>query len=180
MKRHLIGILLFIGIAAGWVFFFPPNPLASDRKLIDHFESNRERFEKLVGLMRADAELTSLDKETVVLNGRYLKPDEVAGDLWPVRLNQYQALMDKIDVWHLDRPSTGGGAIDFSTHSIDVSELDNGEAIVISKGYVYSPSQPSPLVDSLDDKNFETGGNCYRRIDGNWYLRFYWGVSKPE
>ena len=73
MKRHLLGILLFISIAAGWVFFFPPNPLTSDQKMIDHFERNRQSFEKLAGLASADAELTSLDRQTVVLNGRYLK-----------------------------------------------------------------------------------------------------------
>ena len=180
MKRHLIGILLFISILAGWVFFFPPNPLTSDQKMIDHFERNRQSFEKLAGLASADAELTSLDRQTVVLNGRYLKRAEVTGDLSPVRLDQYQALMDELDVRRLDRPSTGGGAIHFETDSIAVSELDYLESIVISKDYVYSPWQPSPLSDSLDDKNFETSVNCYKKIDGTWYLYFDSGISKPE
>jgi hypothetical protein len=44
------------------------------------------------------------------------------------------------------------------------------------KGYAYSPKEPSPLVDSLENLDFRDSkkdiNTVYKRLKGNWYL-FY-------
>ena len=64
--------------------------------------------------------------------------------------------------------------------SVVVSPQDDLEAIIIEKGYMYSLTEPTPLVDSLDAMNFDSRGTHYRRISEHWYLYHEWGVSKPE
>ena len=65
--------------------------------------------------------------------------------------------------------------------SVVVSSRDEDlQAIIIEKGYVYSLTEPTPLVDSLDAMNFDSRGTHYRRISEHWYLYHEWGVSKPE
>ncbi|MBK7706953.1 MAG: hypothetical protein IPJ30_14615 [Acidobacteria bacterium] len=76
--------------------------------------------------------------------------------------------------------SKEGDILKFASASIGVSDIDEQESIVISKGYAHSLKEPSPLVDSLDEMGFESRGTFYKRIDEHWYLFHDWGVSKPE
>jgi hypothetical protein len=45
--------------------------------------------------------------------------------------------------------------------------FDNG----VIKGYVWSPSNPTPLVEDLDHRNADsTATVAYRRVADDWYL----------
>lgn len=106
-------------------------------------------------------------------------PSSTKGRFTEQRRSEYQGLFAKLKEYEIDGFSKDSNIIHI-TASIGVSDLDDHESIVVTKGYAYSREDPSPIIGSLDSMGFDGGGTFYRKIGGNWYLYHKWGVSKPE
>ena len=179
MKRHLIGFCLLLATAGVSIFFFD-KPLASDRSLIRDFENNRSEFERLVRMMEDDHDVMAVGEGYVLLKEYRVWRDDSDPGFSTKRWNEYKTLFAKLGNPYISHVEGNGGIIKIGSGTIAVSDLDDYESIVISKEYVYNKTEPSPLVDSLDDKGFDSPGPVYRKITGNWYLYFDSGISKPE
>ena len=181
LRKHLFGICLFLFIAFGYTLFHLVNhPLAADKKLTADFNKHRNNFEKLVKIANEDANVMSVSKNYVLLNDYKRWQNDQQEDFSFKRWSEYKEIFKLLGSPYIHSISKDGDVIKISSASIGVSRIDDYESIVISKGYVYSLKEPSPLVDSLDGMGFETNGTFYKRIDENWYLYFDSGISKPE
>jgi hypothetical protein len=178
MKRYLIaiGLLLTLG-SAGW-FWYHKSPLSSDDSLISHFERHRPAFEELVRMVHDDSNLLTVGEDYVSIIGNPAWRSDREEGFSTKRWNEYKVLFAQLDI---HRISVEAGIIYIVTGSTASTDLDGSyERIVISKDYAYSKNLPMPLIQSLDDADFNTTRHLYKRIDENWYLFFDFGVSKPE
>ena len=150
--------------------------LPNDASLIREFQKHRTAIETLRRELTADSEIGTVYPTELVKRG---KINSVRKPLEPSlhrRLIRYSNLMEEAGI---------GGRVSNecvrepcrNVEFVVSSEgyLDSGSA----KGFLYSPTDPTPLLDSLDRpvwpsemraRRHKTG---YRRIDGFWYL-FYW------
>lgn len=180
-RKHLLGIsFAFLIILVFSIVYLFNNPLTSDKKLTENFYNHQANFERLVKMADEDKNVMSVYKDSVALNGYYYWRDDSQEGFSSNRWNEYKKLFKELGVPFIHRVSKSDGIIQISSASIAVSDIDDYERIVISKGYAYSLKEPSPLVDSLDGMGFKTQGTFYKRIDKNWYLFFDGGISKPE
>lgn len=178
-RKHLIGVGLLALIVFGWIFFNPFKPLIADKKLIDYFYQHQSNFEKITKMANEDSNVKSIYEDYVLLEGYNNWKDDSQKGFSTKRWNEYKELFTQLGEG-LHYVSKEGDILKIDSASIAVKNLDGLESIVISKGYAYSLKEPSRLVDSLDEFGFETSGTYYKKIEGNWYLYFNSGVSKPE
>ncbi len=69
------------------------------------------------------------------------------------RWNEYKQLFTRVGNPSVHRISREGDVIEIASGSVVVYDTDDPyESIVTSKDYVYSLQEPSPLVESLDDR----------------------------
>lgn len=158
----IVGILLFI---VGYILF----PHKSDNKMEQHFLSNEEDFNTLVKMFGEDSKID-------IITGSKISPFEASKTISDERLREYKRLLDKTKISYGIRRIRDKQKIVFITTS-DSSEPDEySEQHTTSKGYVYSPTEPSPVVESLENIN----KTSYKKLKENWYLYYAEGNSKPE
>jgi hypothetical protein len=170
---------LLIGFCLALVTLFGcKGKLTSDDELVRRFHEHRGSFEELVQVMNDDTNVRAVYKDHVVLDDTPLWRGDDQKGFTGTRWNEYIGRMNSLGSTTIHRISKEGDIIEIASGSIVVDEIPDSEGpLVTSKGYIYSSKEPSPLVESLDNPQMNP---CYKRIDGNWYLYYDSGVSKPE
>ncbi len=176
-RKHLIGICLFLLTLFGCITFFPYQPLTPDEKLMENFFHHRAEFEEIVQMMNEDSNVRTVYKEHVSLEGNPVWRHDTQPGFSTERWNEYKRLFSQLGPL-VHRISKEGDIVVVASASVAVSEIDEYESVVKSKGYAYSLKEPSPLVESLD--NPQLSNTCYKKLDTNWYLYYDEGISKPE
>jgi hypothetical protein len=177
--RHFVGIFLFLLIASGWSFFFTARLLAPDSALIENFAKHRGEFERLIKMAEADSAVRAVNKDYVVMSsfGTWHDQKGFSNERWAA----YKELFGRLENPEIYGVSKTEGATEIYSASSASTDLDQDyNYTVISKGYVYSLKEPSPLIESLDELGFESGGVYYKKIDEHWYLYHRLSVGKPE
>jgi hypothetical protein len=178
MKQYFFAVALLLIFGTGSWFWYFDSPLASDESLISHFERHRPAFETLVQMVHDDSNLLSVGNDYVSIKGNPAWRSDREEGFSTRRWNEYKALFAQLG---LHRVSVDSGIVYLVAGSVASTEIDGfTDGVVISKDYAYSENPPLPLVESLDDTNFDTTKHLYKRIDENWYLYFDFGISKPE
>lgn len=178
-RKHLIGIGILLAIVLGWIWFYPLKPLTSDKKLIKNFYQHQSAFEQVVKMAKEDSEVKMIYEDYVSLKNYETWLNDSQEGFSTKRWNEYKEIFNQLGEG-LHYVSKRGDILEIDSASIAVKSLEGLESIVISKGYAYSLKEPSHLVDSLDELGFEDTGTYYKKIEGNWYLYFNSGISKPE
>jgi hypothetical protein len=178
-RNHLIGIGLFLAISLSWALLYSPNPHPSDEALIEYFQKHQLDFDRLVSMANEDSGVRAIYPDQVMLEGYKIWPKGTEEGFTKQRWSEYQRLFAKLEEYDIAGFSKDSNMIQISA-SIGVSDLDDYESIVITKGYAYSLKEPSALVGSLDNMGFNSRGTYYKKIGGHWYLYHDWGISKPE
>lgn len=154
----LIGVPFVLMDKLGWT-----ERHASDSELIRNFNSNKPKFEKLLGMFLEDKDL-----------GR-VAPDFVRGSdghgsvkQTEPRLRDYRKLCAEIGVNHGMEGYGDKDTVWFHSSAIGLSISGSG------KGYAYCKGTPDLVVDDLDNYRSSDGRSftAFRRIDGHWYLYF--------
>lgn len=126
-----------------------------------------------------DSGVRAIYPNQVILEGYRIWPKDTAEGFTRQRWIEYQRVFSKLKEYDIKGFSKDSHIIHIVA-SIGVSDLDDYESIVITKGYAYSPEDPPALVESLDNMGFNSRGTYYKKIGENWYLYHDWGISKPE
>lgn len=179
-RKHLIGIGILLAIVFGWIWFYPFKLLISDKKLIENFYQHQSTFEQIVKMANEDSEVEIIYDDYVSLKGNEIWKNDNQKGFSTKRWNEYKELFNQLGGRYIHRLSKKGDILEIGAADIAVKHIEEPESIVISKGYVYTEKEPSRLVDTLDKFGFEDSGIFYKKIEGNWYLYFDSGVSKPE
>lgn len=180
-RKHLIGGALFLLIVVGWFAFYQLRPHPFDKSLIVNFQIHRDDFERLKSMFEKDTNLRVVSTGYFTLNGYEDWLGDTEQEFPRQRWDEYRNLFGKFGGYDIDTISRGQAHILY----IPVSRVhpwmdDDYESITIEKGYAYSLREPSPLVDSLDEMDFDSRGTFYKKIGEHWYLYHEWSVSKPE
>lgn len=172
-RKLLIGFCLAL-----FTLFGCKGKLTSDDELVRRFNDHRANFEKLVRMMNEDTNVRSIYEDYVRLDDTPVWRTDDQKGFSTNRWNEYKHLFTQLGNSSVHRISKEGDVIEIASGSIVVTDTkDPYESVVSSKSYLYSPKEPSPLVESLNNPE---SNPCYKRIDGNWYLYYDSGVSKPE
>jgi hypothetical protein len=150
----------------------------SDEEMQQLLSEHKPEFEQLLQMIQADVEVVSITPTSLLTRNRLLLRYE--GDTKQIeqvipaaRWSKYQELFHKAHV-------SGGvfkepdGAIDFE---MDRPSFRNGDS---RKGISYDPSEPQPLVKSLNGLGFDDlsklsprSRTAYRQLRKEWYLYLY-------
>lgn len=178
----LIGCAIFIFIGYFVIgairneFFLP-----SDQSMERRFEENIEAFEKLKDIFKENSELSYVSRFSSTKIFNPAEPtSSIENPLPESKMDEYRKLFKHANVGNAMRERAENQDIFFfSVHTIDMDSSDYLEELYHEKGYVYSESALSPLLDSLDDER-KNGGIAYKKLRQNWYLFYRMGVRKPE
>lgn len=181
--KHLIGVLASSCIFGICVSIFPLRPLASDARLISYFHKHRADFDKIEMMATDDLDVSAVSHDFVMLSGPHSGrwQDDDDARFSTARWDQYRQLFNDLSGVSIYSVSKSGGVVEICCGSIAVDDdTDRYERVVSSKSFVFSQNVLLPEVESLDSFGFETSATYYRRIDGNWYLKYDSGETKPE
>ena len=178
-RNHFIGIALFLAITFGWAVLCRPNTHPSDQALIGYFRKHQLDFGRLARMASEDSAVRAIYPDHVMLGDYKIWPKDTGEGFTRQHWSEYQELFLRLKEYDIDGFSKDADVIHI-TASVGVSDLDDYESIVITKGYAYSSKEPPALVESLDNMGFDSRGTYYKKIGENWYLYHDWGVSKPE
>ncbi len=178
MKRTLLLAILFSLLSFGCHsisnFPFPSDvPFPSDAELIKNFQDNESDFQRLNQMAKEDSDFVRIanDFNWTKESTAYPRPKSQK-DLSEERWNEYRGLFLKLKLKN--------GIINSPPKMIWFSSASQGLVTGgSSKGYMYLIEEPSPLVDSLDEPNFdkpELEGKdfkiLYKKLKDNWYLYY--------
>jgi len=135
----------------------PPN----DRYLMTIFSDHPDWFHTIANLARADPRFLEINQEPPTWDRARdagLPPEEIA---------LYADVLEKLDANEQTTSIDGLGRASLIMADITYGVFDNG----VIKGYVWSPSKPTPLVEDLDQwRATSTTTTAYRRVAEEWYL----------
>jgi hypothetical protein len=94
--------------------------------------------------------------------------DEALTDVGSVGRDEYQRRLAALGIGGVGVGNQLRGEVTFSMSSKGV-----GFAHGSSKGFLYTPTIPDPLLDSLEGKAVRAYASAYRRIADRWYLYLY-------
>lgn len=166
----------------------------NDSVLIKTFKSHEPEFQKLVGMAGQDSTATIISNSIVCFSAletggpqTYLHRDKPRPasdthlDFPELRWREYSKLFENLGLkGGLYRKGALPEGIFFAA-SVRVIELDNDEAAIVKKGYVYIPNSiRDNLTGNLDNIQINRPAIFYKRIQDDWYLFYEWSVSKPE
>jgi hypothetical protein len=137
-----------------------PSVHPSDEEMSRAYFEQHDQYEALLTMFQEDVGLDRLGD----LAGDW--PENPAELVGAARLKEYRTLMDSLGVQSLERQGPQEVLFLMSTWGLAVSGS--------SKGYLYSPVSPSPLVTDTEDDATEPVGTTYRRIEGDWYIVYEW------
>jgi hypothetical protein len=131
------------------------SPHQSDRALILNFEDHAAQFVELVKMSNEDPKVIRIAQDYTRLedNWNWPRPETQWGITGP-RWDEYRRLFTKLGLTGgLDRVAEPKGTIVYLI-AFSMGIVNRG----ISKGYAYSETEVSPLVDSLDKRPNEMRG----------------------
>jgi hypothetical protein len=132
-----------------------------DSYLVTTFEQHPDWFHTVVNLVRADPRFLGINQERPTWDRA-----RDAG-LPPTEIALYVDVLQKLDANQETAGVDGLGRACLIMADITYGLFDNG----VTKGYVWSPSNPTPLVEDLDQwRSDPTSTTAYRRIADDWYL----------
>ena len=130
-----------------------------DMYLIDIFTEHSDWFHTIANLVRADPRFLEINQEPATwdrVHDEGLPPTEIA---------LYADVLQKLGA-NEELTSVDGQAC-LIMADVTYGLFDNG----VIKGYVWSPSNPTPLVGDLDQwRPDSTATTAYRRVAKDWYL----------
>ncbi len=166
--------------------------LGKDASLITKFQNHQAQFQHLAAMANQDLRVILVRDSVVGLS----EPGTPASYVyvyrdksWPAeaqllfseeRWREYLSMFGTLGLRSMTRKAGVRDAV-FFTASVKVSELDNNEAAILEKGYVYVPGNiETDLRDSLDNIDIDRPAIFYRKLQDQWYLYYQWSISKPE
>jgi hypothetical protein len=172
---RFISLLLALSFVAG-CDLISDNPHPSDDALKRNFESYEADFNKLVSMSNEDVKVVRVNFDSTQLENRNNSSDSVGFS--KERLEEYRRLFRKLDIDYglasSKHPAWGNGSKGYT-----VFLIVSGKGMVTGaseKGYAYTETEPSLIVESLDHITIDLRGKdmipIYKRLKGNWYL-FY-------
>lgn len=171
-KKKVIKILLLlclIGIAF-WGFHLWSSP-PKDEILIQRFYDNRNSFEHLKDMLKADKEINGIFRSGIVPKNSVLikSPEEIG---FPAeRYEEYLRILRKLKV-----PNVSWYEKDLRFFIEGWGYMDVGWRIAI----IWRENKPQELVSNLykawksTSSSSQEGEEAYRHIEGNWYLWMTW------
>lgn len=170
-----VPVLVIIGIIATATLLYAYNvnfPHYSDSKMETHFLSNEADFNRLVEMFAEDSDVD------MIINNEVYAFEKTGEAMSKERLQEYQTLFDKTKVNYGIRRIGAGDVRQILLISTQNSDSPNEyyQSRTTAKGFVYSPKEPSPIVESLAGVQ----DRAHKKIKGNWYLYYTEGFSKPE
>jgi len=133
--------------------------LAKDTYLINTYAEHPDWFFTIANLVRADPRFLEINQQPSTWDRAYgqgLPPSEIA---------LYVDVLQKLDA--NEQTTSVDGQVCLIVADITYGLFDNG----VIKGYVWSPSAPTPLVADLDDwKPDSAPTTAFRRVADGWYL----------
>lgn len=140
----------------------------SDDEMIKHFQNNEADFERLRQMVITDSEIMRIDYDFTWLKDDVTFPRPKSDkDLSEQRWDEYREVFKKLKL--------DNGIVNYESKKIIFFSVG-------AKDYMYASEEPSPLLDSLDQPNFnrpefegKSSKTLYRKLKGNWYL--YYGVD---
>jgi hypothetical protein len=134
-----------------------------DVYLIKIYNHHPNWFARLASLVSADVRITAINHDP-----KSWAAARSAG-VAQKSIDEYVDLLSKLDANERMAGVAGAGKATFIVADILVGAFDNG----IIKGYVYSPTDPNPQVNDLDEKwppGIANATTVYRPIADHWYL----------
>lgn len=170
MKTHLHNLIAVCAILLLLVLGCDDSPHPTDESLEENFYSHEADFDLLARMAIEDADMIRIapdftwHKESA--DGKKSKAEYGFSD---ERWNEYKQLFPKL--------GKNNGILNYQPDIILVIASSRGLVTGgSSKGYAYSPNEPSPILESLDNVSFKDSQKeiniAYKRLKGNWYL-FY-------
>jgi hypothetical protein len=163
---------VFIAMISSALDFNTNIPFPSDAELIKNFQDNEADFERVNQMTKEDSKFVRIanDFNWTKDSAAYPRPKSEK-DLSEERWNEYRKLFKKLKL---------DNGINIQPNSIWFTSASSGMVTGGSeKGYIYLMKEPSPIVDSLDNPNFnlpELQGRkakiLYRKLKNNWYLYY--------
>lgn len=133
----------------------------SDQSLEQRLKSHEAEFNQLVVMLFEDSDIVRLSNENVFLSegNRHISNE---------RLREYRRLFKELD---LEK-----GIYRDGVNTVRLIASSKGLFLAYSeKSYVYSKSELTPVVDSLDEVISRDRGDqstVYRKLKDNWYLYY--------
>jgi hypothetical protein len=152
----------------------------SDESLIANFLEHQAAFAKLIETSREEADVLTVYSDQVMLTNYRIWPNECQHCFSAERFSRYQAAFSELRNVTPYRFSKNSRAILIPVSFCSTEPDEDYEYLISEKGYFYSPTDPAPLVESLNGMGFDTKGTFYKKITGSWYLYHEWRVGKPE
>ena len=133
-----------------------------DDYLIKQYQGHRDWFERIRSILLQDPRLAAVNREP-----RSWAIARSAG-VPQTTIDEYVALLTKLGANKQLVNVVGSGEICLVIADIVYGYFDNG----VIKGYVYSPSDPHPLLDDLENwpSDIEDAATAYRLVADQWYL----------
>jgi hypothetical protein len=169
--RPLIYLSLFLLSCSGCAVFVSS---PSDASLIARFEISQAKFEELRKMTDVDTKFRVITPKVVIGPGQMVEVKQSSmgilesQGLTETRFRKYLQLFSELGLTE-GGIFRNGDSVEFRAHS---GALWN----ISTKGYVYSPLRPEPLLPSLDNLGSRFGPQsyyAYKHLKGNWYL--VWG-----
>jgi hypothetical protein len=143
----------------------------SDQSLTNQFKKHEADFNKLVMMANKDKKLTKINPYYTYLENdeRWPRPESKL-DLSEERWNEYRKLFKSTGVNQGIMRMRDRSGVSLPSGAIFFIATTKRDSI---KGYVYSETPLSPLLNSLDSLG-RPSDNCpvYKRLNDRWYL-FY-------
>ena len=136
----------------------PPTDAQMQKDYADH----KSWFKSVASLVQADPRLAEVSRDS-----ESWKRAREAG-VSQEKIDQYVHLLEQLDANETLASVYGIGKACLITADIVVGLFDNG----VIKGYVLKPSDPSPLVEDLENWPKETADatTAYKPVADGWYL----------
>jgi hypothetical protein len=136
--------------------------LPKDEYLVKQYQEHREWFERIRALIHDDPRLAVIHREPKTWT--FARSAGVPQKT----IDEYVDLLKKLDANEQLVNVVGTGKICLVVADIIYGLFDNG----VIKGYVYSQSEPGPLVDDLENwpSDIEYAATAYRVVADHWYL----------
>lgn len=167
--KLLASILLLVLL--GGCDFIDDTPHPSDNDLIEIFQKNEADFEKLIQMAKEDSEFVRIAPDFTWHKDNASVPRDVL-NLPSERFDEYRKLFRKLEL--------KAGII--NSQPKDVWFVSSAKGLVTggsSKGFMFLTEEPFPLVESLDEPDWnrpELKGRkskiLYRKLKDNWYLYY--------
>jgi len=138
-------------------------PHQSDQQMIENFQSHQQEFEELRAMLLQDKAISIIGEDWTD------PPDPIVVGVSKSRISEYRRIFKKINI---------AGGIRRYADDEGLELIASSQGYVVhgsSKSYVYSSEVPGELSQNLDNMSSANHplGQGYRRIQGNWYLKFY-------